>query len=457
MSMDAKLSRQSLHGEWTSRWHFILAATGAAVGLGNIWKFPYMVGKNGGGAFVLFYMLCVALIGIPVMMAEIMVGRRGRRNPAHSMALFAKEANRSHHWQWVGYITIAASLLILSYYPVVAGWAWAYAFKSGNSAFIGANATSVKAMFASFIANPWHLIIWHTLVMLVTGFIVARGIKKGLERAICWLFPLMVAMLCVLVGYMMHSDFFDMALQFLFKPHFSQLTPHSMLMAMGQAFFSLSLATGSIMMYGAYLPQKTSIAQATIAIALVDTGIALLAGLAIFPIVFAFQLEPSAGASLIFQTLPIAFGNMPHGVLFGTLFFIMLVFAAITSSISFLEPSVAWLIETKQITRPKATLFISFIIWLLGLVTLLSFNEWKNITFKGLTIFQSLDYLTANIMLPLGGLGIALFVAWFVPRDTVKIELQLHNNYLFKTWYLCIRYFSIIAIVLVFAKSSGII
>ncbi len=449
--------RQSIHGEWTSRWAFILAATGAAVGLGNIWKFPYIAGINGGGAFVLIYLACVLIIGIPLMMTEVLIGRRGRQNPAGTMRSLAKDTGRSKHWQWIGAIGILSSFIILSYYCVIAGWAMNYIFRAASGAFHHASASQINHIFQHFVANPWKLLFWHSMVMLVTIFLVIRGVKGGLELAARFMFPAMLGLLIVLVIYATTTNHFIQGLTFLFKPDFSKLNSTSALSALGHAFFTLSLATGSIMMYGAYLPKKASITRAAIYIAIADTFVALLAGVAIFPIVFANGLQPSAGPGLIFQTLPIAFGQMPYGSLFASLFFLMLVFAAITSTISLLEPSVAWLIETFRISRLRASLYAGFGIWILGLGTIFSFNILENVKIFGMTIFDNLDYLTANIMMPLGGLLTVFFAAWLMRRSDVLEELGISDRLLFRAWYFAIRYLTPLAILLIFLNFVGII
>lgn len=449
--------RKSVHGEWSSRWVFILAATGAAVGLGNIWKFPYIAGENGGGAFVMVYLICITLIGLPLMITEIMIGRLGRQNPANSMRTVAIEAGASKVWWAIGAMSILAGFLILTYYSVIAGWAVDYVWQSAAGHFTGKSAADIDNLFTQLMASPWRLLFWHTVVMGSTIAVIAFGIEKGIEKAVVYLFPSMVILLCVIAVYSYTTGYFGHGVSFLFHPNFAALTPNSVLIALGHAFFTLSLATGSIMMYGAYLPHDASIPKAGFYIALADTLIALLAGLAIFPIVFANNLEPGAGPGLIFKTLPIAFGQMPYGSLFATLFFIMLVFAAFTSAISLLEPTVAWSIERLGMSRRKAAIIIGSIIWLVGIGTVLSFNKTANITIFGLNFFEALDYLTANIMLPLGGLFIALFAAWQIKKVTSLDELQFANGWYYKSWRFLLGVISPIAIVIVFLNAIGVI
>lgn len=450
-------NRQSLHGEWSSRWVFVLAATGAAVGLGNVWKFPYIAGVNGGAAFVLIYLVFVMLIGVPLLMAEIFLGRTGRRNPALTMRELALESGRSKHWKWVGVIGILSGFLILSYYCVIAGWALDYAFKAASGSFQKLSPEHVRNMFNELISNPVELLQWHTIIILVTTMIVARGVQAGLERSIRLMFPAMVILLLVLLGYVLNTGFFDEGLEFLFKPDFSALTSAGVLMALGHAFFTLSLATGSIMMYGAYLPRHASVTVAAVCIAAADTFVALLSSMIIFPIVFANQLEPDQGPGLIFHTLPLAFSNMPHGTLFATLFFVLLVFAALTSAISLLEPSVAYLVEKYHMSRTKAAYVAGMGVWVVGIGTVLSFNHWADLKLFGHNFFELMDYLTANILLPLGGLFIAIFAAWFMKSDAAEKALDAESDRVFKWWRFCSRYLVPLAILLVFASVVGIL
>ena len=448
--------RTSIHGQWSSRMVFVLAATGSAVGLGNIWKFPYITGENGGGAFVLVYLLCIALIGIPIMMSEVLLGRRGRQSPINTMSTLASEEGRPQIWSLLGWFGVIAGFLILSYYSVIAGWALSYVFRTGSGMFEGATADGVTSIFTSLVSDPEKLLAWHTLFMLATMIIVARGVKNGLERAVTYLMPSLFVLLIVLVFYSMSTGHFGAGVDFLFTPDFSQLNAQSVLTAMGHAFFTLSLGMGAIMVYGSYLPKDTSIAKASMLIAFADTAVALLAGLVIFPIVFANNLEPGAGPGLIFQTLPIAFGQMEAGILIGTLFFVLLVFAAWSSSISLIEPAVAWLVENHGMSRIYASVFIGIITWLIGLGSLLSFNLWSEHKLFGLNFFEFLDYLTANIMLPLGGLFIAIFAGWLMKTDSTKNELNTTKNG-YNIWLILVRFVAPVAVMVVFLNVVGVI
>ncbi len=466
--------RVSVHGMWSSRMVFVMATVGSAVGLGNVWKFPYVTGEYGGGAFVIVYLLCIALIGLPIMMAEVLLGRRGRASPISTMKLLAREQKASPAWSVVGYSGVVAGFLILSFYSVVAGWALAYVFQAISGGLNGISADESRSLFESLVGSPGQLMIWHSLFMLMTMVVVARGVRDGLERAINFLMPALFVMLLMMVGYAYVEGDFARGLAFMFDIDFSKVfqvcteqagerhcrfTGEPMLVAMGQAFFTLSLGMGAIMAYGAYVPDHASITGATVTVAAADTLVAVLAGVAIFPIVFASGLEPSSGPGLIFQTLPIAFGNMVGGQWFGTLFFVLLVFAAWSSAISISEPAVAWLVETRQWSRPRAALLIGALAWFLGIGSVLSFNLWSGeaYQFSGMTLFELKDYLASNIMLPLGGLLIALFVGYGAGRQMALEELSISRQRLFDAWWLVIRYISPIGIALVFLNAIGLV
>ena len=440
--------RDSLHGHWSSRMAFVLAVTGSAVGLGNIWKFPYIAGQNGGGAFVLVYLVCVIVIGMPVMMSEIMIGRRGRRNPIATMELLGKEEGSSGNWRLVGSMGVLAGILILSYYSVIAGWTLAYVLKSASGVFVGANAEAVGAEFSSFVGNWKSIGFFHTLFMALAIFVVARGVERGLEQAVRIMVPALLVLMLVLLGYSMSSGYFGQGVAFMFTPDFDKLTWDSVLAALGQAFFTLSIGMGAIMAYGAYLPEETSITGASAAVVTADTAIAILAGLAIFPLVFANGLDPADGPGLVFQTLPLAFGQMPGGVFFSTIFFVLLAFAAWTSAIGLMEPAVAWIVEHYNRTRAQATVIIGVLIWAIGFGTVLSFNVLADTTFFAGTVFDNIDYLTSNIMLPLGGLLITIFAGWVMCRNSTSDELGSSGT-LYKAWRLLARFVAPIGILFV--------
>jgi NSS family neurotransmitter:Na+ symporter len=450
---------------WSSHFAFILAVTGSAVGLGNIWKFPYVAGANGGGAFVIIYLACVALVGLPIMMSEVLLGRRGRRNPIITMRDLGQEEAGQKFWGLIGYSGVLAGILILSYYSVIAGWAMAYIPRIATGVFSGATAETVTSLFSDLTSDPERLLAWHTIFMVMTVLIVARGVEQGLERAVRFLMPALFILLVVMVGYAMTTDGFMDGVRFLFKPDFSVITGEVVLVAMGQAFFSLSLGMGAVMTYGAYLPQSTSILNTSMTVVAADTLVAIMAGLAIFPIVFANGLDPASGPGLIFETLPLAFGQMgTGGIVFGTVFFVLLVFAGWTSSIGLIEPAVAWLVETRGMSRAGAAWAVGGLIWFVGFGTIVSFNMGADWTFfadangeNGMTIFGVLDYATSNVMLPLGGLLISVFAGWVMCRNSSSEELAMGTGMLYSIWRLLSRFVAPAAVGLIFLGAIGVL
>jgi len=448
---------ESRHGMWSNRWLFVLAAAGSAVGLGNIWKFPYIAGENGGGAFVLLYLLCVAFVGIPIMMAEVLIGREGRQSPINTMRALTQRHHRNPLWVMIGWMGVLAGFLILSYYVVIAGWALYYIGRMADGTFVGASAELAAATFDGFLADPWQLILWQTLFMVGTVWIISRGVIKGLERAIRWFMPLLFLLLMVLLGYAINSEGFSQGWDFMFRFDWSELDQGAVLVAMGQAFFTLSLGMGAIMAYGAYLPSNSSIASTVVFIALLDTFVAIAAGLAIFPIVFANGLEAGQGPGLMFVTVPLAFGQMPFGVLFGTLFFVLVSFAAITSAISISEPALAYLVEQYNAKRSRVAISLGVIAWVLGIGSVLSFNRWADVHIVGqLTFFDFVDYVSQNIMLPLGGMLISLFAAFALPNTVVGSQLGLQNPRLILLWKALCGVVAPVCVLAVFAVSVGL-
>ena len=420
---------ESRHGMWSNRWLFVLAAAGSAVGLGNLWRFPYITGENGGGAFVLIYLACIALVGVPIMMAEVLIGREGRQSPINSMHSLTQQHHRHRAWVLVGWMGVAAGFLILSFYAVIAGWALKYVFSMAGGGFASATGEQATAAFDQLLASPWEMLFWHSLFMVFVVFIIARGVAAGLEAAVRWFMPLLLVLLAVLVGYGATSGGFAEGAAFMFNFEWSKVTGTALFDALGHAFFTLSLGMGAIMAYGAYVPSSVSISNTVVTIAVLDTLIALAAGLAIFPVVFANGLEPAQGPGLMFVTVPLAFGHLPLGALFGTLFFLLVGFAAITSAISLTEPALAYFVEQRNVKRSKAAVAIGAACWLLGVGTVLSFNEWSDFHVLGeMTFFGTIDYLTQNILLPLGGLFIALFAAYALPKAVLKNQLALKGR-----------------------------
>lgn len=443
--------KQSIHGTWERRWTFILAATGSAVGLGNIWKFPYMAGENGGGAFVLIYLVFVAAIGIPVMLAEIMLGRRGRHSPINTMRTLAREEDASKFWSGIGWLGALSGILILSFYSVIAGWAFAYVFKIIYGGLLAE--ADIPQQFNLFVADPLLNIAWHSAFMGLVVFVVARGIHKGLETAVRILMPVLFLMLLGLLGYSITTGSFGDAVNFMFKFDPEKLTADAILSALGHSFFTLSLGMGAIMAYGAYMQRSESLGKTVVTVGLLDTLVAIVAGLVIFSIVFANGLDPAAGPSLMFQTLPVAFSKMPGGIVLGGVFFVLIVFAAWSSAISLAEPTVAWAIESTNLNRLSATLLVCVPTWGLGVACALSLNAWSDFTILGSGILDFLDKLTTNIMLPLGGMLIAIFTGWIMRRSIVTKEVKMKNFTLFNVWVVMVRIVAPIGIAIVMYNS----
>ena len=457
-----KQESKPVHGMWASRWVFILAATGSAVGLGNIWRFPYITGENGGGAFVLLYLLCIAVVGVPIMAAEVMLGRKGGMSPINTMRKLAAESKVTQRWSWIGYMGVLSAFLILSFYSVVASWALYYTWEAVQGAFQGITAAQSGARFDDMLASPWLMMGYHTLFMLLTMVVVGRGVKGGLEKAVQILMPLLFVLLLVLVGYAATTPGFMQGIEFLFAFDFSKLNGQAVITAVGQAFFTLSLGMGAIMAYGAYMPRQVpgkagkkkpvSIMSTVIIIALLDTLVALGSGVAMFPLLFSGGLEAGQGPGMMFVTLPLAFGQMPGGLLFGSLFFVLVVCAAWSSSISLAEPVVAWLVE-KGVNRAMSSVIVGLGAWVLGLGSVLSFNIWKDKTFLVGTFFDNMEFLSTTIMLPLGGLLIAVFAGWVMKETHARKELAMKSFPLYLIWRALVRIFSPVAVIVLVVYS----
>lgn len=432
---------------WSSHFNFIMVTAGAAVGLGPIWKFPYMAGANGGGAFVLVSLLAMFLIGVPVMMGEIALGRLGRANPVATMRSLAKQNQRTAAWQLLGWWGALALLLVLAFYSVIAGWSIAYIFKLWGGQLQNLNPTEILAVWNSFINSPWELLFWHSVFMLLTIVVVARGIHKGLEQASRIMMPGLFLVLLILMLYSVFVGEFKMAVDFLFTPDFSKLTPQVMVNALGQAAFALAIGAGCMLMYGSYIPDKTRVGPDCLLVATMLILSSIVSGLAMFPLVFAYGLPPESGPSLMFTVLPIAFNVMPSGMLFGGLFFLMLWFAAWTSSISMAEPLVVILHEEYKLSRKTSSIVIGLIAWAIGAVAMLSFNVIEY------DIFNTIADFATNIILPTGALGFAVFSGWIMKGNVIKNAMNLTNPVAFRAWLILIRYIAPVGILAVFLWS----
>ena len=442
---------QSRHGTWSSGTLFVLAAVGSAVGLGNIWKFPYITGENGGGAFLVVYLICIFAIGFPVLAAEIWIGKQGRVSPINAIRKLAQENNRSRHWSIIGWAGMVGGLIILSFYAMIAGWVLFYVWRLFSGEFTGASPAMSGTAFNDFLADPGQVFIWFTAFMALTVFVVARGVNKGLEIAIRVCMPLIFVLLLVMLVYGYLQGGFWKGLSFMFHWDASQLKWDSLLVAMGHAFFTLSLGMGAMMAYGAYMPQQESVKGSVAIIVIVDTVVALVAGLAIFSIVYAHNMDPGSGPGLLFVTAPVAFGNLPLGSIFGGLFFLFVAFAAFTSAISLTEPALAYFVEKFEANRGVVAGVIGLITWVLGIGSVLSMNLWSEFKpFFDWTIFDFLDKITQWFFLPLGGLAIAIFVGWFVQKQQVFNALELHSPTSQYNWLAAIRVVAPVGIAVVF-------
>ncbi len=443
---------------WSSQTAFIFAAAAAAVGLGNVWRFPYLAGEHGGGAFVLVYLLFVVLLGIPLMTAEVLIGRIGRGNPVTSMKEIATQNHHSKHWQWLGVMSVLTSFLILTYYFVISGWVLDYVGTSFIKSIKDITHLSVTQDFSILQNSPLRMLLTTSLVVIGNIFVISFGIKRGLERAVMFIFPALIALLVILLIYSAFSGGMKDAISFLFRPNFHALTAKTVLIALGQAFFSLNIAMGITMTFSAFLPKQVSLIKCIITIALADTLIALTAGLVIFPLVFSHHMTPTVGPSLIFQTLPIAFMNVPFGHIAETLFFILLFFAAFTSTLSMLEVTVAWLKESHGFHQNNAAILVGGVAWLLSLITIISFSHPNLLAIAGKTPFDLLDFFTSGILLPLGGLLIAIFSGWFLTKSLIRHRLGWNtDSRWFRYWQLIQRYVAPIAILLILLTSLGVL
>ncbi|MBK6289343.1 MAG: sodium-dependent transporter [Gammaproteobacteria bacterium] len=444
-----------LHESWSSRFGFLMATIGFAVGLGNIWRFPYMTGENGGAAFVLVYLFCAFAIGIPILIAELLIGRRGQRSPPAAMRAIAEAEGRSRHWQWVGGMNLLAAFVIGLSYCVVIGWVLLYLWKALLTGFSGIDAAAARAEFDGLLHDTPTMVLWTWIGLVLTGAIIYAGVRKGIERAVTVMMPALFLLLLVLAAFNIVSGGFPAALDYLFRADFSKITASVWLAAVGQAFFSIGVAMAGMMTYGAYLPKSVSIVRSAWLIIVADTMVALLAGLVIFPVIFKFGLDPQGGPGLIFQTLPVAFAQMPGGHLFGVLFFVLLSFAGITSMVGLIEALTAWLEEHRGFARHRSALLVLAAIAILSLLSILSYSEFSEWRVAGKNLNAILDYLANQVLLPLGGLLIAVFAGWQMSRDSTREELDLPDGRVFGLWRILIRYPVPVAVLLILLLGVG--
>ena len=414
--------------QWGSKLGFILAASGSAVGLGNIWKFPHMAGENGGGAFTIVYLLCILIVGLPIVIAEFVLGRKTQLSP---VGAFEKIASKSN-WKWVGMLGVASAFVILSFYGVVGGWTLKYTLISLTGGFtkLAGNPDISGSLFNSFITGSMAPIIWQILFMGFTIFVIVQGVKGGIEK---WSKIMMPAILVILVVLMIRGLTLPngmQALEFLFKPKFEDLTASSIVLALGHSFFTLSLGMGTMITYGSYLRRDQYLLSSALWIIILDTLIALMAGVAIFATVFAMGADPGEGAGLIFVVLPTIFPKIAGGAIWGTLFFFLLFMAALTSAISILEVITAYFIDEKGWARKKATIVFGSVITVVGAFCSLSMGSFNITSFLGMSFFDVMDYLSSKYMLPIGGMLTAVFVLyrWGIPNFVAEMVVGMDNQ-----------------------------
>lgn len=430
--------------QWSSSWVFIFAATGAAVGLKNVWQFPFLAGQYGGGAFVIVYLFCVLLVAVPLLIAEIVLGRYGRQSPVNSMRLLAERAHRHRAWGYIGWIGVTAGFVILSYLSVVAGWIMAYAFRMAAGTLDGLTADGMGNVFSVFVGDPEKQLFWQSLFVVMTMAVVARGVKAGLEPVMRYAVPTFFILLLALLVYVTVAGDLAQAARQLLHPEFAKLDRMSLLAALAHAFFSLGLGVGTMLIYGAYLPNDAHVPKLAFAVAGLDTLAGLVGGLVVLAILFSNELQPVTRPELLFQALPLAFDQLPWGRLMGSLFFVSLVVAAWLSGIGLIEPLVAWMGESWQLPRPGAAFLCGIGAWLLGVVSVLSFNYWSfSFQFLGvlktLGAFDMLQILTANALLPLSGMLMALYAGWILERRLTISVFPTASPCVYDVWLWSVR------------------
>ena len=447
------MSTANSREQWSSRWAFILVATGAAAGLGNIWKFPYVVGESGGGAFMLVYLLAIVLVALPILAAELLLGRLGNHNVVDSLRRLAVGRGHSPNWSKLGWVGLLAMFVVLSFYGVVGGWTMAYAYYAVSGTLTAGGSAPAEhfgLLFGRMTSTPAQALGWQTAFMAITALVVGSGVRNGIERLCRWMMPVLFALL---IGLVVHAalgnDQFATACRFLFAPDVSKLTGESLLSAVGHAFFTLSIGAGAMLTFGSYLPERVGLTATAVTVAGLDTLVAVLAGLAIFPVVFANGMEPGSGPGLVFVSLPIAFDAMSGGWLLGIAFFALLFVAAITSAPSMLEPMVEYVRERGSGSRRRATLVVVCAVWVLGVAQVMSFGPWSHVQAFGRNLFELSDFLVSNILLPLGGLSIALFAGWMLSTTQTNGKLGIVGPFLHGLWRVSLRFVAPVSLLLI--------
>ena len=443
--------------KWSSKLMFFAAAIGSAIGISNVWKFTYVAGENGGGAFVLIYVAAIAFVALPALVAEFLVGRRGGASVVKTMQNLDEREAIGGAWRYYGIMAALACFIALSFYHVIAGWTIDYFFRALTTGFEGMTAERAGAELGGLMVDPGRQIVSQLIFLGLTAVTVAAGVRRGLERVLGWLTPTLFVLLLVLLVYAFVAGDVAAGARFLFVPDFSAVDRGTVLLAVGQAFFSLGIGIGVLMTIGAYMDSKTSILRASLVVAAADAGVALLAGLAVFPIVFANDLSPAEGPGLIFATLPVAFGQMPGGGVLGAFFFVLMAVAALTSAITILETIVSVVEDYSELSRPMATLVLTVILWVAGLGTVYSFGSLADFHplefvpgFAERNIFESLDYLVSNWMMPGGGVLLALLAGWGLSKQATLDELGVEDETLYRIWRFLVRFVVPVAIAAVF-------
>ncbi|MCD7931560.1 MAG: sodium-dependent transporter [Tannerellaceae bacterium] len=434
----------------------VLATVGCAVGLGNIWRFPYMTGINGGAAFLLIYFICTLFLGLPVMLTEFFIGRKSRRNAAGAFKVMAPGTK----WSIIGYNGVFAAFFILGFYAVVSGWTLEYIFQALSGSLNGKSAEEFQQDFTLFSGSIVRPILWTFLFIGMAHIIIVSGVKKGIERASKIMMPVLFLIMIILCVRSVTLPNAHLGLDFLFKPDFSKINSSVILSAMGQAFFSLSIGMGCLITYSSYFGKDTNLQKTALQVTFLDALVAILAGIMIFPAVFSFGIEPTAGPELVFITLPNVFNQLPLGNIWSLIFFILLGVAALTSTISLHEVATAYMHEEYKMIRSRAALIVSLGIFILGIFSSLSMGILKEYTIFGLTFFEFLDYITTKVMLPLGGMLICIYVGFRVDRKILKAELTNEGTvpfYFFNTYAFFMKYIAPVAIGLIFLNELGLI
>lgn len=441
--------------QWTSKLGFILAAAGSAIGIGAIWKFPYITGTSGGGAFFLIFILFTLLIGLPILLAEFIIGRGSKKDAVRAYQAFAPKTN----WHFIGILGMVTSFILLSFYSVVGGWILLYIFETVIGNLSQLTEQEYGSMFEGFVANPAYAIGAQLVFILITIYVVARGVQKGIEKASKFMMPALFIAFIILIIRSLTLDGAGEGLAFFLYPNLENLSSKTILLALGQSFFSLSVGVSVMVTYSSYLAKKEDLVKSAFSITLMNILVSLLAGLAIFPAVFTFNFEPAAGPSLLFVVLPAVFDQMPFGMLFLLLFLILFLFATLTSAFSMLEIIVASITKQQEKKRAKATWITGICIFIFGIPSALSFGILSEISIFKLSIFDAADFLVSNILLPIGALLIAIFVGFKIPRNILISEMTSGSSIakkIFSFWLLLIKYIAPIAIIIVFLDVSGV-